>query len=472
MRYSLLTLALLGTLTGCSLAPNYVQPAAPFAATWAQQAQDDAAVPEWQHFFQDEHLKALIDTALTHNRDLRVAALNVEAFRAQYRINRSALYPNIDATGGASRQRIPGAMSPTGDSTINSQYSAAIGLTAWELDFFGRISSLRDQALQNYFASEQAQRSAELSLIANVAIAWLAYQSDLASLELAEATLVTYQDSLKLNTQSYDAGVASALDVEQARTAVENARVNRAQFSRQVAQSRNALQLIIGAPVPELPASEQGLDGVRLADLPVTLPAELLQRRPDILQAEYLLKGANANIGAARAAFFPSISLTATAGSMSNELSDLLGSSSGSWLFQPQIRLPIFNAGRLKASLDYSQIQKDIHIARYEKAIQSAFQEVADGLIARSTYADQLAAQDQLLASSATYLNLAERRYREGIDNQLTLLDAQRLHFSAQQQRILTQFARLASEVNLYKALGGSYHSPAVDDTQQLDPEG
>ncbi|NLC10227.1 MAG: efflux transporter outer membrane subunit, partial [Gammaproteobacteria bacterium] len=201
------------------------------------------------------------------------------------------------------------------------------------------------------------------------------------------------------------------------------------------------------------------LSSVQLAELPVALPAELLQRRPDILQAEHQLKAANANIGAARAAFFPSISLTATAGSMSNELSDLFSSGSGTWLFQPQLRLPIFNAGRLKASLDYSKVQKDIRIAQYEKSIQTAFQEVADGLIARSTYNEQLAAQDKLLESSQAYLDLAERRYREGVDNQLTLLDAQRLLFSTQQQRINTQLALLTSEINLYKSLGGSYQA-------------
>jgi len=456
MKLRTLTLAVALGLSGCSMAPKYEQPEAPFAASWQAQAQQNAETPDWQHFFADENLQVLIQTALEHNKDLRVAALNVEAFRAQYRIDRSALFPAVDAAGGGKRQRIPKNLSPNGESSIDSQYSASLGVTAWEIDFFGRLNSLRQQALETYFASEQAQRSAELSLIANVATAWLSHQADQSSLELVQSTLETYENSLKLVQSRYDAGVASALELQQARTAADTARVSLAQFQRQVAQSRNALQMVLGAPMPELQSSIELAD-VRLAELPVALPAELLQRRPDILQAEFQLKAANANIGAARAAFFPSISLTATAGSMSNELSDLFSSGSGTWLFQPQLRLPIFNAGRLKASLDYSKVQKDIRVAQYEKSIQTAFQEVADGLIARSTYNEQLAAQDKLLESSKAYLDLAERRYREGVDNQLTLLDAQRLLFSTQQQRIGTQLALLTSEINLYKSLGGSY---------------
>lgn len=457
MKYNLLTLALLAGLSGCSMIPSYNQPAAPFAASWEQQATAENTVPEWQQFFRDDNLQRLISTALEHNRDLRVAALNAEAFRAQYRIERSALFPSIDVNGGGTHQGVPRKSSVTGQAETTHQYSAAIGMNAWEADFFGRIRSLKDQALQNYFASAEAQRSAELSLVANVAIAWFTLQADQQSLQLADATLKTYEDSQRLIKLSHDAGIASSLELQQARTATDGARVVVAESQRQLAQSRNALQLVLGAPLPELTGDIGMLDENSLAELPVLLPSELLQRRPDIMQAEYLLKGANANIGAARAAFFPSISLTATAGSLSGELSDLFSSGTGSWLFQPQIYLPIFNSGRLKANLEYSEIQKDIHVARYENTIQTAFQEVADGLVARTTYADQLQAQKQLLESSQEYLNLADRRYREGIDNQLTLLDAQRLNFSARQQMIYTQFAQLVSEVNLYKALGGGF---------------
>ncbi|NLC09260.1 MAG: efflux transporter outer membrane subunit, partial [Gammaproteobacteria bacterium] len=293
MKLRTLTLAAALGLSGCSMAPKYQQPEAPFAASWQAQAQQNAETPDWQHFFADENLQLLIETALEHNKDLRVAALNVEAFRAQYRIDRSALFPAVDAAGGGNRQRIPKNMSPTEESTINSQYSASLGITAWEIDFFGRLNSLRQQALETYFASEQAQRSAELSLIANVATAWLSHQADQASLALVQSTLETYESSLKLVQSRYDAGVASALELQQARTAADNARVSLAQFQRQVAQSRNALQMVLGAPIPELKQNVE-LSSVQLAELPVALPAELLQRRPDILQAEHQLKAANA----------------------------------------------------------------------------------------------------------------------------------------------------------------------------------
>lgn len=459
MKRTALAAALLVVMTGCSMAPHYQQPSAPVAEQWNNADQlSTAALPDWREFFQDPVLQQLIDTALTNNRDLRIAALNVDAFRAQYRIERSAQFPSIDAAGGANRQRIPGNMNPAGNnSTINSQYSANLGVTAWELDFFGRLGSLRDQALESYFASEQAQRSTQLSLIASVATAWLALQADQEALQLVRNTLATYEDSLRLVERSYDAGVASLLEVQQARTATNSARISLAQFERQSVQSRNALNLLLGGEAPVDTLTAVPLRNFKFAQLPVGLPADLLQRRPDILQAEHQLKAANANIGAARAAFFPSISLTATAGSLSPDLSGLFDSGSGSWLFQPSINLPIFNAGRLRANLDYSEIQKDIHVARYEKTIQTAFQEVADGLIERITYKQQLAAHDELVKTSEEYYALADRRFNEGIDNQLTRLDAQRLLFDAQQQRISTQFAQLASEINLYKALGGGY---------------
>ena len=459
MKHTALAAALVAALTGCSLAPQYQQPSAPVAEQWegANAQETLAALPNWREFFQDPVLQSLISTALDNNRDLRIAALNVDAFRAQYRIQRSALFPALDASGGANRQRIPGSMSPTGDSTINSQYSANLGTTAWELDFFGRLGSLRDQALETYFASAQAQRSTQLSLISSVATAWLSLQADQETLALVRDTLATYQDSLDLIERRYNAGVATSLELQQARTAVNGAKVSLAQFERQSVQSRNALNLLLGAKPSANIASAVPLSNFKFADLPVGLPAHLLHRRPDILRAEHELKAANANIGAARAAFFPSISLTANAGSLSPDLSGLFDGGSGSWLFMPSINIPIFNAGRLRANLDYSEIQKDIHVARYEKTIQTAFQEVADGLIERTTYKQQLAASDELVKSSMDYYLLADRRYSEGIDDQLTLLDAQRLLFDAKQKRITMQFAQLVSEINLYKALGGGY---------------
>ncbi|MCY1342495.1 Outer membrane protein OprM [compost metagenome] len=467
MRRSLISLAIAATLLGgCSMIPDYQRPEAPVDAAWPEgeaysqgeaQVTSAAADLDWREFFQDPALRQLVQLALDNNRDLRTAALNVEAYRSLYRIQRSELFPSISADGGATRQRTPGIMSQSGEADTSSTYSATLGTNAWELDFFGRLRSLNQQSLEQYFATEQARRSTQISLVAAVATAYLDWQADQALLQLTRDTLKTYQESYALTQRSFDVGVADALALSQARTAVESAQVSLAQYSRLVAQDRNALVQLVGTGLPsDLPKS-LALDADLLAEVPPGLPSDLLQRRPDVLQAEHLLMAANANIGAARAAFFPSVSLTANAGSMSNELSGLFDAGSGSWLFQPSISLPIFTAGRLKANLDYSELQKDIQVAQYEKAIQVAFQEVADGLAARTTYQQQLGAQRALVNTTAEYYRLAERRYRTGVDSYLTLLDAQRQLFSARQQLIGDRLNQLASEVNLYKALGGGW---------------
>ena len=452
-------------LSGCSLIPDYQQPPAPIASQWPQgqayapsEAADIAAAEQgWRQFFRDPALQQLIERALLNNRDLRVAALNIEAYRAQYRIQRADLLPAVSADGSGSRQRLPADVGQTGSAGISSQYSATLGVSAYELDLFGRVRSLSQQALETYLSSEEARRSTQISLVASVANAYLTWQADQALLQLTEDTLSTYEESYQLTLRSSEIGVASALDLSQSRTSVEAARVKLAQYQRLVAQDRNGLTLLLGSGLPaDLPAS-QPLDAELLSQVPAGLPSDLLQRRPDILEAEHLLKAANANIGAARAAFFPRISLTANAGSLSPDLSGLFGGGSGTWLFQPQISLPIFNAGSLRASLDYSKIQKDIGVARYEKSIQTAFQEVADGLAARQTYQQQLQAQRDLVEANQDYYRLAERRYRIGIDSHLTFLDAQRSLFSAQQALISDRLAQLTSEVNLYKALGGGW---------------
>ncbi|MDA7088001.1 AdeC/AdeK/OprM family multidrug efflux complex outer membrane factor [Pseudomonas sp. SA3-5] len=452
-------------LSGCSLIPDYQQPPAPVAAQWPQgqaysatAAADIAAAEQgWRQFFRDPALQRLIESALVNNRDLRIAALNIEAYRAQYRIQRADSLPAVSADGSGSRQRLPADVGQTGSAGISSQYSATLGVSAYELDLFGRVRSLSQQALETYLSSEQARRSTQISLVASVANAYLTWQADQALLKLTEDTLTAFEQSHQLTLRSNAVGVASALDLSQSRTAVEAARVKLAQYQRLVAQDRNGLTLLLGSGLPaDLPAG-QALDAELLSQVPADLPSDLLQRRPDILEAEHLLKAANANIGAARAAFFPRISLTANAGSLSPDLSGLFGGGSGTWLFQPQISLPIFNAGSLRASLDYSKIQKDIGVARYEKSIQTAFQEVADGLAARQTYQRQLQAQRDLVDANQDYYRLAERRYRIGIDSHLTFLDAQRSLFSAQQTLISDRLAQLSSEVNLYKALGGGW---------------
>ena len=462
MRRSLLSLAVASILLGgCSLIPDYQRPASPVDSLWPSEAGGAQTVTaaadlDWRAFFKDPALQGLIDTALVNNRDLRVAALNVEAYAAQRQIQRSALFPSVTADGGATRQRLPGSLSSSGEPSISSQYSATVG-ASWELDLFGRLRSLDEQALQQYFATEEARRATQIALVASVANAWLTLQADQELLQLTQDTLKTYQQSFALTQRSYDVGVADALALAQARSAVESAQVSLAQYSRQVAQDRNALVVLLGSgKAGGLPAG-QPLDDDLLLEVPAGLPSDLLQRRPDLRQAEHQLQAANANIGAARAAFFPSVSLTANAGSLSPDLAGLFDAGSGSWLFQPSISLPIFNAGKLRASLDYAELQKDIQVASYEKAIQTAFQEVADGLAARATYQQQLDAQRALVKTNEEYYRLAERRYRTGVDSYLTLLDAQRQLFSVRQQLIGDRLAQLTSEVELYKALGGGW---------------
>ncbi|TFY85358.1 AdeC/AdeK/OprM family multidrug efflux complex outer membrane factor [Pseudomonas nabeulensis] len=459
MMKTLSSLAMACLLGGCSLIPDYQRPAAPVPAQYPQDgvyARADAGSADWQTLFRDPALQQLIGDALLNNRDLRVAALNVEAFQAQYRIQRADLFPAVSADGAGKRQRLPGDVTGTGKPAITSSYSATLGISAYELDLFGRVRSLSEQAMLTYLGTEEARRSTQLSLVANVANAYLTWRADQELLALAQQTLVANDHSWQLTSRSKTAGKASALDVVQARTSVESTRASVARYERQVAQDLNNLALLVGNPVDErLPARPIADDLV--ARLPAGLPSDLLQRRPDILQAEYQLRAANANIGAARAAFFPSVSLTANAGSASTELSGLFKGGSGTWTFQPQINLPIFNAGNLRASLDYAKLQKDITVAQYEKSIQTAFQEVADGLAARQTFTDQLDAQRDFVAANQAYYDLAQHRYRSGVDSNLTFLDAQRALFSSQQALIVDRLAQLVAEVNLYTALGGSW---------------
>jgi|SRR5471030_27565 len=476
MSKSLISLAVTAfILSGCSLIPEYNQPKAPIAQQYpqgpayqpAEAANVAAAEQGWRQFFHDPALQQLIQVSLTNNRDLRVAALNIDAYRAQYRIQRADLFPAVSADGSGSRQRVPADLSQTGKAGITSSYSATLGVSSYELDLFGRVRSLSEQALQTYFSSEEARRSTQISLVASVANAYLTWQADKEQLKLSQDTLAAFEQSYKLTARSNEVGVASALDLAQSRTSVETARVSLSKYQRLVAQDQNDLTLLLGTTLPtDLPPA-QPLSGDLLSIMPAGLPSDLLQRRPDILQAEHALLAANANIGAARAAFFPSITLTANAGTISPDLSGLFDGGSGTWLFAPKINLPIFNAGSLRASLDYSKIQKDIQVANYEKAIQTAFQEVADGLASRKTYNEQLQAQHDLVAANQDYYRLAERRYRIGVDSNLTFLDAQRSLFSAQQSLITDRLSQLVSEVNLYKALGGGWY----EQTQTGQPQ-
>ena len=465
-------------LAGCTLAPHYEQPAAPIATQYDAVSVADAtgAVPAsavgWREFFTDPTLQGLIDTALRNNLDLREAALNVEAARAQYRIQRAELLPTLNATGSGNVQKTPtsalGFGSSAGggggaDSIIIRAYSAGIGVTSYELDLFGRIRSLNKARLADFLALEETRRSTQISLIAQVASSYFALLADERLLAVTRSTLESQQSTLTLTQQRVDVGVADALTLRQVETSVYTAQANLARYERQVKQDRNALAQLLGVPsLPENLSAEGGLDEQRLAvQLAPGLPSELLVRRPDILAAEHSLIAANANIGAARAAFFPSITLTGTYGSTSPDLDGLFKSGTESWSFSPSISIPIFAAGANKANLDLAHVQKDINVARYEAAIQTAFREVADALAARSTYDEELKAQQGLADAANESFKLANLRYERGVDSYLTVLDSQRSQYTAQQSLETLKLARLQNLATLYKVLGGGWSESA-----------
>lgn len=461
-----LTLALAAVLgTACStLAPDYQRPTAPVPASWsmgsAAPAGDGQAVADldWRTYFADARLRELIGIALANNRDLRVTALNIEQARAQYRIQRAELFPALGLSGGQSAQRLPGDLTSTGEAQISRQFSTTAGISAWELDFFGRIRSLRDQALQTYLATEEARRSAQIGLVAELANAWLALAADRELLALAQSTYITRQQSYELTRRSFEAGAVSALDVHQASSALERARADVASYTAQVARDRNALNLLAGNPVPDALLPDRLVEAVStVAELSAGVPSEVLVRRPDVLQAEHQLQAANASIGAARAAFFPRIALTTSAGTASASLDGLFEAGSGTWTFVPQITLPIFNAGALAASLEVAEVQREINVARYEQVIQSAFREVADALAGRATLDEQVDARRNLVAASRESLRLAEARYRNGLDSYLLFLDTQRSAYAAEQELIAVRLADAGNRVALYKALGGGW---------------
>ncbi|MDR2220367.1 MAG: AdeC/AdeK/OprM family multidrug efflux complex outer membrane factor [Methylobacillus sp.] len=467
MNKTLVSLTITALLAGCSLIPDYQRPEAPVAADWGSNATGDSALNVsdigWREFFVDEQLRKLIELSLQNNRDLRIAALNIEQARAMYRVQRADLFPTVDAGGIATHQRNPstlnsGTGASSGDSRVTHTYQADIGLTAYELDFFGRIRSLNEQALQVYFATEEAKRATQISLVAEIANAWLTRAADSERLRLAQETLASQQNSYDLTRRRFELGVASELDMRQAQTTMDTARVDVARYTTLIRQDENALTLLVGAPLPdELKPSGGMVEVTALAEIPVGLPSEVLQNRPDVLQAERMLMAANANIGAARAAFFPTISLTASIGTASSQLSDLFGAGSGFWTFIPQITVPIFNAGRNKANLEVAELQKDINVAQYEKTIQTAFREVADALALKATINEQLDAQKSLVDATDVSYRLSEARFNSGIDNYLTVLDSQRAMYASQQDLITLRLTLLNNQVTLYRALGGGW---------------
>lgn len=456
-------------LAGCvNLAPTYERPEAPVAAVWpegeAYQTSElkREALPVWQDFIRDNRLKQVIQTALENNRDLRIAALNVEQARAAYGVQRSELFPTVAAVAQETAQRTPETMSATGQSSVTHQYTAQLAMASYEIDFFGRIRNLNEQALQAYLQTEDAQRSAQSTLVSEVAMAWLTLGADRAQLQLQKETLQSQEESFKLVEASYKYGAASQLDYEQARTTVAAARASIASYIRAVAQDKNALELLVGTKIDEalLPNGIE-LQATLPAALPQGLPSEVLLNRPDIQQAERGMLSANAQIGAARAAFFPSISLTAGIGSGASELSDLFDGRTGLWSFTPNISIPIFTGGLNLANLKSAEASQKIAVATYEKMIQTAFREVADALATEGTIDRELQARVEYAEAATNAYKLADARYKHGAAAYTEVLEQQRAMVAAQQTLIATQLSRASSLVTLYKVLGGGSELPS-----------
>jgi multidrug efflux system outer membrane protein len=476
------SLALLA-LNACSFIPHYQRPQSPVPERWpadtsAASGTSAAGLPAdqigWQEVFTDLRLQRLVQIALQNNRNLRIAVLNVAASEAQFRIERGNLFPAISASGSGLAERLPAnaglplggtagsggsALQPTGGTaTTFHYYSAGIGFTSYELDLFGRQRSLTTEAFEQYLAQTEAQRSTQISLVAEVATDYFAVLADQALLNLTMETLRSETESYELTRAMYDRDTTTLLSLRQAESAVDAARASLAQYQRHLEQDTHALTLVLGQEIPAdlPPAMDINGEGL-LAAVPAGLPSDLLTHRPDILSAEHNLRAANANIGAARAAFFPSIQLTASGGTASNRLNGLFRSGAGTWSFAPAVTLPIFSGGQNVANLDLAHIEKNVAVAQYELAIQTAFREVSDALSSRETYIDQRQAQEALVAADADACRLAEMRFRSGVDSYLSTLDAQRSLYAAAQGLVSVRQAELASQVTLYKALGGGW---------------
>ncbi len=456
---------------GCTLAPRYSRPAAPVPGDWPAgpaYASAAASAPaaldlRWQEFITDDKLRQLIALALRNNRDLRLATLNVELARSLHRIERAGLLPAVDAVGSGSRRRTPADLSSSGAAGISDRYDVNLGVTAWEVDLFGRVRSLKDRALEEYLATEQARRGAQIALVSSVANAYAALAADRDGLALAEQTLRAQGDAYALVRRSNELGLVADLDRFRAQTQVDAARGDVARFQQRVAQDENALDLLLGAPAPRelLPA---GLAAVAVPQrIAAGVPSEVLLRRPDVLQAESLLRAANADIGAARAAFLPRISLTAALGTASAELSGLFKTDSDAWSFAPQVVMPIFDA-RVWSAHSAAKVQREMAVVQYEAAIQGAFREVADALATSGTVDRQVEAQESLVAALAEAHRLSQVRYDKGVDGYLGVLDAQRSLYAAQQGLVSLHLARLSSQVRLYAVLGGGWEAePSAD---------
>ncbi len=449
-------IALPAVMASCSMEPGLEKVESPvslhFPGNNGGSAPADIA---WQKFFTDPRLKRLVSLGLENNRDLRVAALNVEQTRAQYGISRSQLFPTVDLSATASRSRTPGSLSG-GSATESRAYDVSVGVTAYELDLFGRVRSLNNAALQQYFASDAARVGVQIALVSEIANVYFTERAAIEQIELSQQTLDAVSETYDLTKKRFDAGDVSELDVSSVEIQVQTAKANIAEFRQRLAQANNSLAVLVGTSISGLP-NGRALDQGIVAEVRAGVSSDLLRRRPDILEAEHQLQAANANIGAARAAFFPRITLTGGAGTASSSLGDLFqgGSSAGS--FTPQVSVPIFDGGLNKANLDVAQVRKQMEVARYEKSIQTAFREVADGLASRTGLNERINAYEKLVGAQRKRFELADARYKQGVDSYFQVLSAQQDLYDAQQLLIQLRLSRVVNSVGLYKALGGGW---------------
>lgn len=456
------------SLAACNLAPKYEQPTSMVPEHVSAQAAAPVVAGEAglsyahaQTWIASAQLREVIALALSHNRDLRVAVDNIEKARAQYGITRADLLPGVSAQGQGTRSRSSADLSSNGQSTISEQFTAQLGFTSYEIDFWGRVRNLSEAGLQAFLQSEDNQRNVQIGLVADVSNAWLTLAANMARLQLAQDTLASREKAYELTKRMFEIGSTSGLVLAQNLSTVETARADVANYTSQVARDRNALQLLVGGVVADslLPSVQTlavaGANNLALLPAPQDLPSSVLLQRPDVQSAEHNLRAMNANMGAARAALFPSITLTGSVGSGSRELDNLFSSGTGTWSFMPQVKLPIFDGGRLRAGVQVAEANQRIALSQYEKTVQNAFKEVADALADRQQWGARLGAQTGMVLATQKAFDLSQARFKAGVDNYLTVLDAQRSLYAAQQTLITLRLAEQTNRVTLWKALGG-----------------